>query len=89
MENTNTKENEKELSPYEVRMKSVKAQEEFCKEKGVPCFAPYDGLCFRCGSDIYNDIEYPNGYVLKGISFEHASHSMVTGCPFCHFSFCD
>ena len=57
-----------------------KAQKKYCKEKEYPLFAPIDGVCWSCGKNIY---------CVNGISVEHASNNLITGCPFCHRSFCD
>lgn len=47
--------------------------------KGIG-FSPSGGRCYRCKKQIYSD---------GGISIEEASHSLTTGCPFCHTSFVD
>ena len=60
---------------------AVKAQEEYCKKRGVPFFAPnqYIGYkCYRCNRNIY---------VEGGISVEKARSELITGCPFCHYSY--
>ncbi len=57
-----------------------KAQKNYCKEKVYPLFAPKDGVCWNCGKNIY---------CVNGISVEQASNNLITGCPFCHRSFCD
>lgn len=59
-------------------MKSrYEVQKEFCKQKGYPLFAPED-ICFKCGAKIWDLI-----------SEEKASSELITGCPKCHWSFCD
>jgi len=55
----------------------AKAQTELCKEKGWPRFAPRNGVCWSCGSQIYDRI-----------SMEKASNTHITGCPACHTSYC-
>lgn len=60
------------------REKAIKAQEEYCEKAGVPQFAPKDGFCPRCMNQIYG---------VGGVSVEEASTRMVTGCPFCRYSF--
>jgi hypothetical protein len=66
---------------------SIKAQNEHCKTTGDPHFAPSDGKCYNCGNQIYKQIDHGNGY-LSGIPLERAS-SLVTGCPHCHYSYCE
>lgn len=56
------------------------AQTKYCKEKGVPHFAPPD-ICWSCHTNIYMGD--------RGISVEQASKTLVTGCPYCHRSYCD
>ena len=60
-----------------------KAQIEFCKEHNAPEFFPnhYVGyLCYRCHHNIFSE----NGY-----SVEFSGTHLITGCPFCHASYCD
>ena len=56
--------------------KAREAQAKLCAEKKLPHFAPHSGNCYSCGRNIYG----PGGY--DGTSF-------ITGCPFCHRSYCD
>ena len=51
-----------------------KAQDELCRAGQLPHFAPRNGVCWSCYRQIYE--------VLDGTSY-------VTGCPFCHRSYCD
>lgn len=44
------------------------------KAKGVMNFGPSDGICWNCKKQIFE--------VLSG-------ESAITGCPFCHRSYCD
>lgn len=44
-------------------------------------FAPSDGKCYCCGKNI---AEGPNG-----ITLEQLGDYIITGCPYCHCSFCD
>ena len=63
--------------------KAEKAQEEYCKVHDAPEFFPnhYVGfMCYRCHRNIFS----PGGY-----SVEFASNHLITGCPFCHASYCD
>ena len=72
--------------------KSIKAQRDYCNEKGYPYFAPNDGVCWRCHRNIYQRIEHKadrgNSYC-TGISTEEAGKFHITGCPHCNKSFCD
>ena len=67
------KESEKVYSPSE-------AQRRFCKEHAYPWFAPIS-RCPKCQNGIY---EGPFGY-----SLEYAATHLITGCPYCNFSFTD
>lgn len=64
------------------------AQKEYCRVKGAPHFAPYHGICYRCGRDIYTEMEWPDGH-RTGISVESAGAALITGCPHCNYSYCD
>lgn len=54
------------------------AQQKYAKEKKLPLFAPLSGKCWSCGRNIYN-----------AISLEEASTRLITGCPYCHRTYCD
>lgn len=68
------------------------AQDMYCKAHEVPHFAPdeHNGYqCYRCGQNIYQEVgEDPlfdierNGYPVS-----YAQTHLITGCPFCHYSF--
>ena len=66
---------------------AIKAQEKLCIEKGYPHFAPYDGVCYRCGKNIYKPIE--KGKYIRGITVERAGSELITGCPHCKYSYCE
>ena len=68
----------KQKSLEEIQQ-AIKEQAELCKETGKPHFAPYDGRCYDCNSNIYQN------YNREG--WNGKSH--VTGCPHCHYSFCE
>lgn len=69
--------------------KAAEAQEKFCSEQGYPHFAPgRTGRCYHCGRDIYQRIVWPDGHD-SGITVEGAGRTLITGCPHCHYSFCD
>jgi len=60
--------------------KACDAQAKLCKEKDYPHFAPSDGRCYSCNRQIYSE---------GGWSVEKASKSLITGCPFCCYSYCE
>lgn len=66
--------------------KAAAAQHEYCDKQECPMFAPSDGLCYRCGRNIYLPTNGSNGAVF-GITVEKAGSMLVTGCPHCNFSF--
>ena len=74
-----TEVNFNETSTYNVDA-ACAAQDKYCEELRFPHFAPYRGICYTCGMQIYS-----NG----GYSVEYASKHLVTGCPFCHVSYVD
>jgi hypothetical protein len=51
-----------------------RAQAELCERRRLPHFAPQSGVCWSCRQQIYEELD-GTGY--------------VTGCPFCHRSYCD
>lgn len=55
-------------------LENQKKQLEACKCCDVPNFVPDNGICYSCHRQVY---EYDN------LKFP------ITGCPFCHRSFCD
>lgn len=59
--------------------KAYEAQRELCSKHGYPFFASFE-KCPCCGKEIYGE---------KGYDVEKASKEYITGCPFCHISFCD
>ena len=59
---------------------AINAQKKYCEEKHLPYFAPKDGRCWRCGKNIYS---------INGISVEQATNNLITGCPFCNYSYCE
>lgn len=44
-------------------------------------FAPSNGICWNCGRDIAEGD--------AGITLEQLGDYIITGCPYCHRSFCD
>jgi hypothetical protein len=84
------------VDEYNVQ-KAIEAQAKHCKETGDPHFAPYSGICWSCGRQIYSSIEHEkknwqtgevNGTYITGITVEKAT-KLVTGCPHCNRSYCD
>lgn len=73
--------------------KAREAQEKYCNETGTPHFAPNSGRCWKCGQNIYEQIEKISRYSDKtyttGISVEEARERLVTGCPHCNRSYVD
>lgn len=63
------------------------AQKALCQEKVFPHFAPHDGRCFNCHKGIYEQIDH--GTYQTGFSVEKAGTHLITGCPHCHYSYCD
>lgn len=70
------------IETYDAEQASA-AQEWYCEKNGYPRFAPTwrDGYaCPYCKQNIYRE---------GGISVGQASIALITGCPFCHASYCD
>ncbi len=64
--------------------KAAEAQKKNCAKNGRPYFAPEDGICYRCGRNIYE-----KSATGSGISVEEAGSRYITGCPHCRTTFCD
>ena len=62
------------------RQEAIKAQRDYCDKHDVPHFAPFDGICYSCGANIYSE---------RGISVEEAGSRLITGCPFCRRTYVD
>lgn len=58
----------------EQRKKLVCSQWELCLDHDWPMFAPANGFCPSCNSDIVD---------------ESWSERLVTSCKYCHKSFCE
>ncbi len=56
----------------------INAQNKYQEDNNFPDFPPKDGRCFRCGKQIF-----------EAISLEKASSELITGCPYCFWSFVD
>jgi len=67
---------------------AAKAQEAYCDRNEVPMYAPANGICYRCGRNIYDRITcLGGGKKSYGISVEVAGRSLITSCPHCNYSF--
>jgi PP-loop superfamily ATP-utilizing enzyme len=71
------------------------AQFKMCKEKDYPHFAP-PRTCYACKRDIFQpftrkmrNYEGKEVEVTSGIKVADAGNSHITGCPHCHYSYCD
>lgn len=87
---------------YDVN-KAIEAQAEYCEQNGLPHFAPYHGVCYRCIRNIYQPVKWKKeGWrnvpltsdaeeydYITGITVEEAASNLVTGCPHCNRSYCD
>ena len=58
-----------------------RAQDAYCAARGCPTFVPVSGRCWRCGRDIFG----PPG----GVSVRRAGERVITGCPYCGYSFAE
>lgn len=65
---------------------AAKAQEDYCERNECPMFAPRDGLCYRCGYNIFLPFNGSHGAML-GITVEEAGRKLITGCPICNYSY--
>ena len=62
----------------------IQKQKDVCSEKHYPLFAPSDGVCFKCGKNIYQNYESDNK-----VSDGETGEKFITGCPHCNRSYCD
>lgn len=53
-------------------LEKIRLQEEYCKKKQIPFFAPKTESSWCCGRNIW-----------AKISKDKASSDLVTGCPYC------
>lgn len=58
--------------------KAMELQKKFCLLHSVPQFAPDNGICYKCGKQIY-----------EKITTEKAASQLITGCPHCNNTFID
>jgi hypothetical protein len=59
------------------RKELIQKQVDYCKTKNLPFFMPPDGYCYNCKKDILIQCQ------------ELLDKELITGCPYCHRSFCD
>jgi len=76
-----------EENEFDVQ-KAIKAQKRYCEEKEKPLFAPPDGICRNCKTNIYVKEVYPCGWS-TGYNVGAASNTYITSCPHCRKSWCD
>lgn len=57
----------------------ISKQETYCKEHHYPVFITEDGVCFWCKKNIFENENTRN----------NADKTLITGCPFCHHTYCD
>ena len=93
----------KEINSKYDTYKSISAQSDYCCNKDVPHFAPFDGMCYKCHRNIYapqgwqmtkfgtTPVPYDSEKAdfITGITVETAKTELVTGCPRCHRTYCD
>ena len=60
---------------------AVDVQSVYCDANSRPIFAPRSGICPWCCTNIFMP-KY--GFTLFDAATRH-----ITGCPFCHHTFCD
>lgn len=65
---------------------AAKAQSDYCDRQECPMFAPRDGICYRCGRNIFLPTNGSHGAVF-GITVEQAGTRLITGCPHCNYSY--
>lgn len=71
-------------TPHEIQECCRKQKELVNKQTSPMHFAPFDGECFSCKKNIYQNYDMGT-YVRYGQTGE----SLVTGCPHCNRSYCD
>jgi len=67
----------------EFNNKCVKAQMDYCKEHGYPCFVIPTGVCYNCHKPIFDETG-KNGY-----TYEEAKSVLITNCRNCSYTYCD
>ena len=67
---------------YDYVQEAISNQEKLVSKLGTPYFAPADGICWKCGRQIFGTGE-------SQITKERAAKEFITGCPHCHQTYCD
>jgi hypothetical protein len=70
---------------------AIAAQKKYTGENNLPHFAPSDGICCNCRSQIYSQMTQHHGATVyrTGIDVHRATTQLTTGCPHCNRSYCD
>lgn len=71
------------MTASETIQKAIEVQHVYCQIKDKPEFAPMTGYCWKCGRNIY-DPDREGHYDLN-----YAMTHLITGCPYCHSTYCD
>ena len=61
---------------------AIENQKKLVSRLSTPYFAPYGGICWKCGKQIFGTGE-------RQITKEQASIELITNCPHCHQTYCD
>ncbi len=70
-------------------VKANEAQAKYCDENDYPHFAPRCH-CYSCHQNIYlSGKRRCDGKEVNGISVERAGRELITGCPYCNWSYCE
>lgn len=79
-----------ENKTYDKKL-AIAAQEKLCEDEKYPHFAPINGICYDCNSNIYVEQKHEHGKYKwsTGVSVESAGKALITGCPHCSHSYCD
>lgn len=75
------------MTTYDFKLASA-AQDKYCETHHEPHFAPYGGICYRCGANIYSPQKRLYGAV-TGCSVEYAAEHLIFKCPHCGYGFCE
>jgi hypothetical protein len=70
------------MTDYEKQC--IEAQRKLTEEMKVPCFAPSNGVCWKCGHHVFGEGDWQ-------YNLERAGKDFMTGCPNpkCSISYCD
>ena len=67
--------------------RAAEEQRRYCEDQECPMFAPSDGICYRCGRNIYEPYRFRDHDTVYGITVDKAGSTLITGCPHCNYSF--